>query len=208
MEEEYKLKLFLLGNSSVGKTSFIVKYVKNIFNDELKSTIGIDYFEKDNELPNGKKAKIKFYDTAGQEKFRSIAYNLIKSAEGIILMYDITKNETFESISKWIESIKEFKGSDFSSFPFILVGNKSDLEEERQVGTKEGMKEAEKYGFPFFETSNKNGINVEKAALTIALKVYEKKKEQEKKNKEKNENEKGGNIQLTAEKKPKKRKCC
>ena len=151
--------------------------------------------------------KIIFIDTAGQEKYNSIAANLIRNAEGIIVMYDITKYETFESISKWIESIKEIKGNDFPSFPFILVGNKCDLAEEREVEIEEGKEKAETYGFPFFETSNKDGTNVEKAALAIALKVYEKKKEEKKNNKEKG-NKKDGNIQITVEKKQKKKKCC
>ena len=136
--------------------------------------------------------KIIFIDTAGQEKYNSIAANLIRNAEGIIVMYDITKYETFESISKWIESIKEIKGNDFPSFPFILVGNKCDLGEEREVEIEEGKEKAETYGFRFFETSNKDGTNVEKAALAIALKVYEKKKEEKKNNKEKG-NKKDGN---------------
>ncbi len=133
MDQTHKMKIFLLGNSSVGKSSFIIKYIEDKFLPSNISTVGFNTFEKETKLPNGEKVKIIFIDTAGQEKYNSIAANLIRNAEGIIVMYDITKYETFESISKWIESIKEIKGNDFPSFPFILVGNKCDLGEEREV---------------------------------------------------------------------------
>jgi len=175
MAQNEKICLFTLGNSQVGKTCFILRYTKNSFNSTYISTIGIDFLAKDVLLPNREKYKVLFYDTAGQEKYRSIAFNLMKGAEGIILMYDITKRNTFESITEWVQSIKEAKGD---NFPVILIGNKCDLKEEREIDKEEGENEAKKHGFLFFETSNKDGTNVEEATLALISKVAELRKRQ------------------------------
>ena len=113
-----------------------------------------------------------FYDTAGQEKYRAMSLNLIKTADAILLMYSITRDETFKSISNWINSIKEVKGNDF---PIILIGNKCDLEENRIIKKDEGEKIAENNGFQFFEVSNKTGLNVDEAVNYLVSKVLEKK---------------------------------
>ena len=175
MVENEKICLFTLGNSIVGKTSFILRYTKNTFNTTYISTIGIDFLSKNILLPNGEKYKVLFYDTAGQEKYRSIAFNLMKGAEGIILMYDITKRKSFESISEWVQSIKEAKGE---NFPVVLIGNKCDLKDEREVDIEEGENEAKKNGFLFFETSNKDGTNVEEATFALISKVVELRKKE------------------------------
>ena len=163
-----RINLFVLGNAAVGKTSFIVIFCENEFKDNYLATVGIDFLAKTVILPNNKEGKICFYDTAGEEKYRAISFNLIKTADGIILMYDITSQKSFEAISGWINSIKEVKGEDF---PIVLIGNKCDKEEEREVGKEEGENEAEKYNFGFFETSNKDGINVEKAVMDLISRV-------------------------------------
>ena len=198
------LKLFLLGNSTVGKTSLIYKYLKNTFKKIYMPTIGFNNMPKNIILRNGKKAKIHFYDTAGQERYRSLTFNLIKSAAGIILMYDVTKKETFKAIPEWVKSIREHQRKDF---PIVLIGNKCDLEEEREVKTEEGKEEAIKNGFSFFESSSKDGINVQEAVSELVSKIFE-------------QNEKGGIIEEEKErknsfilkkekksKKKKKRKC-
>ena len=178
-----RINLFVLGNAAVGKTSFILRYCENEFKDNYLSTVGIDFLAKTVILPNNREGKICFYDTAGEEKYRAISFNLIKTADGIILMYDITSQKSFEAISGWINSIKEVKGEDF---PIVLIGNKCDKEEEREVGKEEGENEAEKYNFGFFETSNKDGINVENAVMDLISKVIKKRnKKQSKKEKNK-----------------------
>ena len=191
-------------NSAVGKTSFILRYTKNTFNETYLTTIGIDFLSKNALLPNGEKYKVLFYDTAGQEKYLSIAFNLLKGAEGIILMYDITKRDTFESITGWIKSIKEVKGE---NFPIALIGNKCDLNEERQVDKEEGENEAKKNGFLFFETSNKDGTNVEEATTALISKVVELRKKQ---NTEKDETDQTSkkSYKLVAKKTKKKRHSC
>ena len=162
------INLITLGNSTVGKSCFIYKYARNEFRSSFVSTIGVDFLAKNIKLPSGQNVTIKFQDTAGQERYRSLGFNFVKMADGILLMYDITNMETFEAISGWVESIKEIKGNDF---PIILIGNKYDLNEKRKVSKKEGEKKAEENGFLFIETSCKDNINIEKAVNTIVNKI-------------------------------------
>ena len=176
-----RINLFLFGNSAVGKTSFIVRYSKNEFKDNYLSTVGIDFLTKNVTLPNNKEGKICFYDTAGEEKFRSISFNLIKETDGILLMYDITSNKSFEAISGWLNSIKEEKGEDF---PIVLLGNKCDNEEKREVKKESGEELAKIYNFNFFETSNKDAINIEEPVMDLISKIMEKRNKTKKNNEE------------------------
>ncbi len=120
-----KIKVFTLGESKVGKTSYIVRFKGDTYKEDRLTTIGIDLITKLVEL-NNKKYYVDFYDTAGQERFRSISSNSIKSADGIILMFDLTKQKTYDQISNWMTNIRKYKGDDF---PMILIGNKCDLED-------------------------------------------------------------------------------
>lgn len=171
---EYKrMKIITLGETDVGKTCFILKYVHNTFQDVFLSTVGVDYQIKFLQLEKDM-YKIVFADTAGQEQFNAIAANSIKSANGIILMYNIANKKSFEKISDWMACISEFKDE---NFPILLVGNKCDLEKERQVSMEEGKKLAKHYNLIFMEVSNKEGKNVEEAAQAIINKIYKTRKE-------------------------------
>jgi small GTP-binding protein len=190
-----QLTLFILGNSSVGKTSFIHKYVKNDFKDSYKNTIGIDYCSRNMKLPTGEEFEIFFYDTAGQEKYKSMSFNLIKKADGILLLYDISERSSFDDINQWIENIKNVKGD---NFPVIMIGNKCDLE-ERDITQIEGELFANEHGFSFEETSCKEGINIEESVQDLVLNILEKKKK---------ENVKENFTFKLSKKKEKKKKCC
>ena len=165
MSEEpcMSINIIALGNTEVGKTAYLIRNTENKFRPSL-STVGIDMRNKKIELENGKKVNVKFYDTSGQERYRSLAPNFIKKADGIILMYDITKRESFDTISSWWNDILEYKEKDF---PLILVGNKCDLEEERKVQKEEGENIAKEYNVKFYETSNKDGINIEESSREL-----------------------------------------
>ena len=165
------IKIITLGDSHVGKSSLIVKYIDNKFSNVYMSTIGFDLKHKQITLNDGTDAKIMIYDTAGQERFKSLAANYIKKANGILLVYDISEHSTFENIGMWMESITEEKGD---KLPIVLVGNKADLTDERQVTYEEGKKLAEDKGFHFFETSCKDGANVSECFIDLAELVYEK----------------------------------
>ena len=165
--------IMTLGISSVGKTSFILRFTENSFQNMFYSTVGIDCKAKIIEIKNIK-YKLLFYDTAGQERFKSLAPNLIKKAHGIIIMYDITNKSSFNSIPDIIKNIKEEKGNDF---PMILIGNKIDLEQDREIKKEQGEDLASKNGIEFFEISNKEGINVQEAGFAIVNKILEKRKD-------------------------------
>ena len=170
-QNKVDIKIITLGDSHVGKSSLIVKYIDNKFSNVYMSTIGFDLKHKQINLKDGTEAKIMIYDTAGQERFKSLAANYIKKANGILLVYDIAEHSTFENIGMWMESITEEKGD---KLPIVLVGNKADLDDERQVLYKEGKDLAENKGFHFYETSCKNGANVTECFLDLAELVYEK----------------------------------
>ena len=170
-----KIRIFTLGDGGVGKSCFIIKYTEDRFEESHLLTTGIDLRSKVVQLENGKTYKVDFYDTAGQERYRSISVNSIKSAEGIILMYDITKQKTYDDITEWMENVKQIKGTDF---PMILIGNKSDLENQRIVSKEEGEELALKFNLKFFEISNKDGNTVKEAALEIINQIVDKKEKE------------------------------
>ena len=167
-----EIKLITLGETAVGKSSFIVKYIEDRFSPNYISTLGLDFRQKKIILENGQEIKLTLFDTAGQERYKSIAANLIKKVNGILLIYDITNNNSFNSISKWMESINEVSTTNIS---IILVGNKSDLDDRRRVTNEEGKKKAEEYGIPFYETSCKDGNNINEVILRITEEILNKK---------------------------------
>ena len=171
-DSEEAITIMILGNSQVGKTSFILRFVENTFQSTYLSTVGIDFKVKNINLGD-KEYKLILYDTAGQERYKSLAPNLIKKACGIILVYDITNKSSFDSIPEIMEKVKEEKGN---NFPMVLVGNKIDLEQRREIEKEKGELLAEKNGIDFFEVSNKEGINIQEAGLAIVYKILEKRR--------------------------------
>ena len=172
-ENEERINIIILGNSEVGKTCFILRYTENKFQSVYLATIGTDFKVKTVKIKN-KQYNLFFYDTTGQEKFRSIPLNSIKNAHGIILMYDITNKTSFESIPNWIKSIEDEKGKDF---PLIILGNKIDKNEERVISEEEGIKLANEYGIEFYEISNKENINVNESGMALINKILLRQKE-------------------------------
>ena len=166
-QDEIPLKIMILGNTSVGKTSFIMKFTENTFQEVHLATIGVDFKTKTITY-NNKKYRLSIYDTTGQERFKSLAFSLIKNVDGIILIYDVTDESTFNSIPNWIQSAREKKGQ---NYPMIMLGNKIDLIDERKVRTEEGEEIAKKYGLDFFEISNKESVNIEDSIMTLVEKI-------------------------------------
>ena len=168
-EKVDKINIITLGNSSVGKTSLIQRYVDDNFENTF-ATIGFNTKFKTKILSNGEKLKVNFFDTSGQEKYYSLSYNYIKNSDGILLMYDITKKESFLKIKDWLKNIFEHKDE---NFPILLLGNKCDLEAEREVTKEEGIQLANELKLKFYETSNKDNINIEKAITELIEMIYE-----------------------------------
>ena len=157
MSANYIIKLLTLGDSLVGKTSIVLRYSDDKFNSNKISTIGVDFkikmITKGNE-----KIKISIYDTAGQERFKNIVKHYYKGANGILLIYDISKRITFEKLQFWLDDLKE--NADIDNLFIYLVGNKNDKKEEREVTFEEGNKFAKEKNLPFIEVSAKTGENI------------------------------------------------
>ena len=171
MSEDIVYKVLLLGDSSVGKTCFLLRYCDKTFQDAHLSTIGLDYRLKSMTLKNKKNIKLQIWDTAGQDRFRAITKNYYKGANGIILIYDVTNLQTFENVKNWITQIREEANKNVVIF---LAGNKADLpEESRAVQKEDGQKMAEEYNIPFQETSAKEGINVNETFQELVEKIDE-----------------------------------
>ena len=167
ISEDYydeKIKLMIIGETKTGKTSLISRYCKGDFAESpYLSTIGID-FQIKNLTINSKKIRLQIWDTAGQERFRNIAKNYYQSSDGFIIVYDITNSESFQTLDYWVEEIKS-NSHEFTKM--ILVGNKCDLEEERQVKKEEGKDYAKKEKIKFYEVSAKEGTNINTAFDTL-----------------------------------------
>lgn len=169
---DYNIKLIILGNSTVGKTSFLDQFINNKFNNYQLTTIGFNILSKTINLSNGEKIKITFYDTSGQEKYRSIPINFIRNAQGIVLMYDITEIKSFDNINVWLNTIKNLEGENI--VPIILIGNKIDLEDERKISNEKGKEKAKNLKLNFYEISVKDKINIEAPINDLVNQVIKK----------------------------------
>lgn len=169
MEENPSIKILLLGDVSVGKTSIFLQFSENTFQENRLSTIGIDFRNKEITLENNKKFNISIWDTSGQERFRAITKNYYKNAHGFLLVYDVTEQKTFDGIKNWISTIKEYANPDIQ---FMIVANKCDSD-KRVVSTYEGQKMADQYECMFIETSAKLGKNINEAIMSIVKKIDE-----------------------------------
>ena len=171
MTEDIVYKVLLLGDSTVGKTCFLLRYCDKTFQDAHLSTIGLDYRVKTMTLKNNKNIKLQIWDTAGQDRFRAITKNYYKGANGIILIYDVTNLQTYENVKNWITQIREETNPNVVIY---LAGNKIDIpEEERVVKTEEGKEIANEYKLQFKETSAKDGINVNEVFQELVEKIDE-----------------------------------
>ncbi|KAK0155824.1 Ras-related protein Rab-3D [Merluccius polli] len=153
---DFMFKLLIIGNSSVGKTSFLFRYADDSFTSAFVSTVGIDFKVK-TVFRNDKRIKLQIWDTAGQERYRTITTAYYRGAMGFLLMYDITNQESFNAVQDWATQIKTYS---WDNAQVILVGNKCDLEDDRIVPTEDSQRLAEDLGFQFFEASAKDNINV------------------------------------------------
>ena len=153
----YLLKYIIIGDSAVGKSNILLRYIHDRFNEEFHSTIGVEFGAKNVQI-DGKVFRIQIWDTAGQETFRSITRAYYKNSVVALVVYDISNRATFDNIKSWVEDCKRLSPK---TVLMVLVGNKIDLEEKREVSYNEGSIFAQKNGMIFYECSAKNGKNVE-----------------------------------------------
>ena len=168
-EPDYLLKIILIGDSGVGKTNILSKFVKNQFNPESKTTIGVEFATKTVQI-NGKTAKAQIWDTAGQERYRAVTSAYYKGANGAMVIYDITNSVSFNSLQKWL---KELRDNSDTQVTIMLVGNKSDLAEMRSITTREATDFAESEKLLFFETSARDSTNIGEAFTSLIAAILD-----------------------------------
>ena len=171
MDDNYDitLKLLIVGGSGVGKTNFVNRFWNNEFNQMYMSTTGVDSKSKVIELKN-KKVRIQIWDTAGQEKYKAITKNLFLKVMGALIIYDITDESSFEKLKTWVSTIKEECGRHMQ---MIIVGNKSDLDEQRKTDKEDAMNFAKEQNIEYIECSSKTGENVLKAVSLLCEKILD-----------------------------------
>ncbi|XP_053321278.1 ras-related protein Rab-19 [Spea bombifrons] len=162
---DFLFKIILIGDSNVGKTSVVHRFQSGVFSDKHQNTIGVDFTVRSLNI-EGKKVKVQVWDTAGQERFRTITQSYYRSAHGAIIAYDITRRQTFESVPHWIHEVERFGAANLM---VMLIGNKSDLLEERQILFEEACTLAENRGLlAVLETSAKEARNIDEVFLLMA----------------------------------------
>jgi len=202
---DFLFKLVLIGDSSVGKSCLLLRFADNSFTESYISTIGVDF--RFRTLKIGEKTvKLQIWDTAGQERFRTITSAYYRGADGIIMVYDVTRNDSFEHVQDWLNEVNRYANQGLCKK--LLIGNKCDRN-DRVVSAEDGQQCAAKLGVPFFETSAKAGTNVEDAFLTMAQHLIEAKMQESKSAKSGGGGKGGGGkAKLDANNGAEKKACC
>ncbi|XP_062087198.1 ras-related protein Rab2BV-like [Humulus lupulus] len=168
-EYDYLFKIVLIGDSGVGKSNILSRFTRNEFCLESKSTIGVEFATRTLQV-EGKTVKAQIWDTAGQERYRAITSAYYRGAVGALLVYDITKRQTFENVQRWLRELRDHADS---NIVIMMAGNKADLNHLRAISAEEAAALAEKEGLSFLETSALEALNVEKAFQSILLDIYQ-----------------------------------
>ncbi|KAL0230384.1 hypothetical protein PCE1_003944 [Barthelona sp. PCE] len=161
------LQLLLVGSSSVGKTSLLLRFCESLFQESYVSTIGIDFRVKEVLLPNQEVVKLQIFDTAGQERFKGITSSLFRTAQGVILMFDVTYRESFVNLRSWMQLLEKHCESDFV---LEIAANKIDCD-DWQVTQEEIEAFVKEYNLTYTFTSAKTGQGVDEVFQTVATKV-------------------------------------
>ena len=167
---EMMFKVVLVGDSSVGKTNIMSKYLKGEFHEDSKATVGVEFGSKQFTV-EGHVIKAQIWDTAGQERYKAITSAYYKGAKGAFVVYDITRKQSFDSVDRWIN---ELRATADKNLTIIIIGNKCDLEDQRQVTKEQAEEKAKDCEVAFMETSALNGENLDKAFEKMINEVFKK----------------------------------
>ena len=202
MQFDKTCQILIIGDTSVGKSSLISRYANGTFREEYLATVGLDYCTK-NEIINNKTIQIKLWDTAGQERFKALTQNYFRNAEGVLLVYDVTSTDSFDNLKYWISSIKDNMKQQDMNIPLIIIGNKIDMEDSREIIKENAEKFAGENNYKYFETSAKTGVGVDDAIRELVNQVLKQTGSDEQKQSRNNSvqiKDNGGNV--------KKKGCC
>ena len=205
-DENYEMmfKVVLVGDSFVGKTNIMSKYIKNEFHEDSKATVGVEFGSKQFTV-EGHSIKAQIWDTAGQERYKAITSAYYKGAKGAFIVYDITRKQSFDSVEKWVNDVTAVADKKIT---IILIGNKCDLEDQRQISKEQGEEKANKLEIAFLETSAFSGENLDKAFDKMMNEVYKKCHEEMLADDTDIIDGKGKDINLDKKDANEKKKCC
>jgi Ras-related protein Rab-1A len=165
---DYLFKILLLGDSGVGKSSLLIRYIDDNYDEHVNATIGVDYRIKILNL-HDKNIKLQLWDTSGQEKFKSITKAYYRGTHGVIVLYETSDRNSFNNVKTWIDEIREI--SEIEDIPIILVGNKIDLKTRKEVLYEEGKEFADEMNVEFFEISAKDNINIDDVFIKLSNEI-------------------------------------
>ncbi|OMJ73878.1 hypothetical protein SteCoe_27326 [Stentor coeruleus] len=168
-EYDYLFKIVLIGDSGVGKSNILSRFTRKEFNLESKTTIGVEFAQKSIDI-EGKVIRAQIWDTAGQERYRAITSAYYRGAVGALLVYDISKSNSFENVDKWLKELKDHADS---QTVIMLTGNKADLKHLRAISTEEAATYSQKHNLAFIETSALDGTGVDKAFEIVLNEIYQ-----------------------------------
>ena len=202
-QEDYKIKIIVVGDSGVGKTNLINRFASDKFDTNSKATIGVEFVYKTLKI-NKEVIKVEVWDTAGQERYRAITSSYYKGAKGAIIVYDITNEDSFNNVESWMNEVTK-KGK--TDMQFLLVGNKKDLINDRKVTEQKGIDKAKELNMNLFEASALEKTNVNEAFNYLVKEIYLNIRKEKNINTNNDEKIGQGGITLNTNKK-KRKKCC
>ncbi len=167
-EPKYIIKITILGEKNVGKTSLVYRYIENKFRDSYKATLGVNLLKKDMEV-DGNSVSAQIWDLGGQDSFKSLRKLYLEGSNGALVIFDLTERKTFDRLNEWVDSFKEARGEQ----PMVLIGNKSDLENQRKITEMEASNYAKENNMELILTSAKTGQNVEDAFIILTKRILE-----------------------------------
>ncbi len=167
-EPKYIIKITILGEKNVGKTSLVYRYIENKFRESYKATLGVNLLKKDMEV-DGNSVSAQIWDLGGQDSFRSLRKLYLEGANGAFIIFDVTDRKSFDKLNEWVESFKEARGEQ----PMVLIGNKSDLENQRKITDTEASNYAKENNMELILTSAKTGQNVEEAFIKLTKRILD-----------------------------------
>ena len=203
MNYDKTLQILIIGDSLVGKTCLIQRYANGIFKEDYIGTVGLDFYTKQ-EMINNLTVSIKLWDTVGQERFKALTASFFRNADGVVLAYDVTDSESFDNLKFWINSIKTNLFEKNIFIPIIIIGNKIDLEDMRDISKDIANKFAKENNFKYFETSAKTGEGVDEAFRDLVNQILA----NSDKNEEAAKERKSVKIEDNQVDKKKKKGCC
>ncbi|UCC21283.1 MAG: GTP-binding protein [Promethearchaeota archaeon] len=165
----YILKMVLLGEANVGKTSLVYRFIENKFRENYKSTLGVNLLKKDMSIEGYGDVSAQIWDLGGQESFKSLRKLYLEGANGALLVYDMTNQKSFEKLDEWVQSFRDAR----DNAPMILIGNKSDLKNQIKINENESSKYADKNNMGMIITSAKTGQNVEQAFIQLTKQILD-----------------------------------